>query len=310
MSVRRYLSPLRYPGGKARMAPFLGEMFAAQVSMMDVEVWIEPFAGGGGAGLTLLDADAVGEVWLTEKNPAIAALWRTLLSEPGRLAARVECATPDLRLWERARETVASVQGGSEVGDHELGFAALVLNRCSRSGIVAPRVGPIGGRTQSGRWTVASRWNGPALADRIRHIGSLASRVRIDEGDGVNAISELDESGIEDEVLVFADPPYLREGNRLYAHGMSPGDHQRLADALNACPARWMLTYDDEPSVWADLYPDRRVLAYRIANTANRARIARELAVFSDNLDLPPLLDLLPNAGATWMRVERLEAAA
>ena len=83
MSKRRYVSPLRYPGGKARMAPFLAEMFAVQTSFLDVEIWIEPFAGGAGAGLTLLDRGAVDEVWLTEKHPAIAAMWRSVLLEGG-----------------------------------------------------------------------------------------------------------------------------------------------------------------------------------------------------------------------------------
>lgn len=303
VSVRRYLSPLRYPGGKARMAPFLGEMFAEQVSAMDVEIWLEPFAGGAGAGLTMLDAGAVSEVWLTEKHPAIAALWRTILADDGALAARVEAAVPDLTIWEDARQTLAAAAAGPHgLDDFELGFAALVVNRCSRSGIVTPRVGPIGGKTQQGRWTLASRWNGPSLAERIRHLATLRGSIRFTEGDAVAAIADLDGSGIEDEVLAFVDPPYLREGNGLYANGMTAEDHQRLADALNASPARWMLTYDDEPAVAADLYPDRRVLAYRISNTANRQRIATEHAVFSDNLALPALLELLPGAEASWVR--------
>lgn len=61
MSTRRYLSPLRYPGGKARMAAALARVFAGQHSTMDVEVWMEPFAGGGGAGLHLLDNGDVAE---------------------------------------------------------------------------------------------------------------------------------------------------------------------------------------------------------------------------------------------------------
>ena len=285
------------------MAPFLGEMFAQQVAAMAVEVWLEPFAGGAGAGLTLLDAGAVGEVWLTEKNPAIAAMWRTVLTEGDALAAKVERTIPDLVTWEHARQMLAAAElGGLVLDDMELGFAALVVNRCSRSGIVAPRVGPIGGKSQDGRWTVASRWNGPALAERIRRLETLRGSIRFTEGDAIAAIAGLDGSGIEDEVLAFVDPPYLREGNRLYANGMSKTDHQRLADALNASPARWMLTYDDEPSVPEQLYPDRRVLAYRIPNTANRQRIATEYAVFSDNLALGPAPELLPGAEAAWVR--------
>lgn len=302
MSHRRYLSPLRYPGGKARMAGYLADMFADQVSCLDIEVWIEPFAGGAGAGLALLDADAVGEVWLTERNPAIAALWRTALADPAGLASRVEVTRPDLAMWDDARSLVTAATEGRRVEDSELAFAALILNRCSRSGIVAPRVGPMGGWNQDGKWTVASRWNGPALAARIHHLGTLARRIRFTEGDAVHAISDLGGSGIEDEVLVFVDPPYLREGNRLYAHGMSTGDHRRLAAALNSCPARWLLTYDDEPAVPRDLYPDRRVLAYRIPNTANRHRLATEYAVLSDNLAMSGLPELLPGSEATWVR--------
>jgi DNA adenine methylase len=284
------------------MAPFLGEMFALQVAAMDVEVWLEPFAGGAGAGLALLDAYAVCEVWLTEKNPAIAAMWRTVLAEGEALAATVERTVPDLAVWQHARQVIASAESGErDLDDMTLGFAALVVNRCSRSGIVTPRVGPIGGKSQDGHWTVTSRWNGAALAERIRHLSTLRHSIRFTEGDAIEAIADLDGSGIEDEVLAFVDPPYLREGNRLYANGMSEIDHRRLADVLNTSPARWMLTYDDEPSVAEELYPQQRVLAYRIPNTANRQRIATEYAVFSDNLVLPPALELLPGADVVWV---------
>jgi DNA adenine methylase len=308
MRSRRYVSPLRYPGGKARMAPYLEQMFAQQVSDMEVEVWLEPFAGGAGAGLSMLNDDAVGEIWLTEKNPALAALWRTMLTAPEVLSERVEQTTPDLGLWAWAREQVTRA-GCPGTSDADTAFAALVLNRCSRSGMVNPRVGPIGGKSQDGPWTLASRWNAPALAERIRHVGYLSSRIRFAQGDAVIAIADLAGSGIEDEVLVFVDPPYLREGNRLYANGMDADDHQRLADALNASPTRWMLTYDDEPTVAADLYPRRRVLAYRIANTANRARIATEHAVVSDNLVLPEPYELVAGAEATWVRAQPAAAA-
>jgi len=301
---RRYVSPLRYPGGKARMAPFLADVFAEQVGELAVEVWFEPFAGGAGAALTLLDADAVPEVWLVEKHPAIAAMWRTVLADGAHLAARVEAAVPDLALYAWARGVVAA--SGDEHDDADLGFAALVLNRCSRSGIVHPSSGPIGGKHQTGRWTVASRWNGPSLAERIRHVARLAPRIRFWQGDAVAALEELAGSGIEDEVLAFVDPPYLREGNRLYANGMSQHDHQRLADVLNVSPARWLLTYDDEPAVARDLYPERRVLAYRIANTANRVRIATEHAVLSPHLDLPVGLEMLPGAQVSWVRARDL----
>ena len=67
---------------------------------------------------------------------------------------------------------------------------------------------------------------------------------------------------------------------------MTEQAHQRLSQALNGTTARWVLTYDDEPLVSDVLYPQRRVIPYGIRNSANRARRAREFAVFSDNFDL------------------------
>ncbi|MCT2225018.1 hypothetical protein [Microbacterium paraoxydans] len=280
--AERYLSPLRYPGGKASIAPMLGDMFAGQMSDMPIEIWIEPFAGGAGAALGLVERDAVDEAWLVDANPAIAAFWATVLADGERLATQVERTVPTMRLWEDSR---ALLEAGDGVGTYELAFAAFIVNRCSRSGIVAPRSGPIGGRAQDGRWTISSRFNGCALADRIRRVHALRSRLRSHHADGIRFIEDVDESGICDEVVFFVDPPYLREGNRLYAHGMDRAAHQRLATALNGTAARWLLTYDNHPDVAGALYPERRVIPFGIRNTANQARQATELAVLSDNLE-------------------------
>lgn len=91
MSAQRYISPLRYPGGKARMAPALAEVFADQYGPMDIEVWMEPFAGGACAGLSLLAREQVESVWLVEKNRALAAFWQVLIGPDGpTLAEQVE----------------------------------------------------------------------------------------------------------------------------------------------------------------------------------------------------------------------------
>ena len=105
--------------------------------------------------------------------------------------------------------------------------------------------------------------------------------------DAIAAVTDLTGSGIEDEVFLFVDPPYIREGNRLYANGFTWADHVELAAALNASPAPWVLTYDDEPSVPDTLYPARRVFEFDIPHTANRQRIDREYLVISDAVALP-----------------------
>lgn len=294
------------------MAGFLGPLFNAQQGHMDIEVWVEPFAGGAGAALALLDADEIGDAWLTEKNPAIAALWRTILGDGHDFADRITHTRPTLDTWHTAIATIAARDTGEHIPDPDLAYAALIVNRCSRSGIIAPNVGPMGGRSQSGEWTVGSRFNGAGLADRIRRIHEFGDRLRFTEGDAIATIRDLDGTvGAEAEMLIFVDPPYIREGPRLYAHGMVQDQHVQLADALHATPARWLLTYDDHPDVPDVLYRDYRVLAFEIAHTANRQRIDWEYAVLSDNLDLRhgiPTTDgmpqLLPRGTARWIRSE------
>lgn len=299
MTARRYVSPLRYPGGKAAMTSWLTDLFAQQAGDLPVEVWLEPFAGGAGAALTLLDHDAIDEAWLVDANPGIAAFWHTVVSDGPALADLIEQTTPTLALYDASRSTLTDPTSADRF---HLGYAAFIVNRCSRSGIVAPTSGPMGGRTGSGDWSLSARFNAEALADRIRHVHSMRSRLRVHHGDGITFLEELGESGLSDEVLAFVDPPYIREGNRLYASGLDQAGHQRLADALNSTSARWVLTYDDEPVVADTLYPDRRVLGYDIRNTANKARVAREYAVFSDNVDVRGLSTPLRGLDATWVR--------
>lgn len=280
----------------------MAEVFQGQFGLMDVEVWVEPFAGGAGAGLHLLDSGVVEELWLTEKNRALAAFWRTVTTNSAELSARVRACQPDMRDWHAASDAVAAASGGEALDDLDLAFAALVVNRCSRSGMVHPQVGPMGGKDQRGRWHLRSRWNSDGLAARIDWIGRLGSRIRVSEGDAIGRVVELNGSvGIEEELLLFVDPPYLVQGNRLYADGMSFDDHKNLAHALTGCAARWLLTYDHDDRVFG-LYPDQRVLAYEIAHTANLRRVDEEYAVLSDNLAILDDQNLLATGASRWVQ--------
>lgn len=286
------------------MAPALARLLELQCTGMDVEVWVEPFAGGAGAGLWMLEMDVVPEVWLVEKHPALATFWQVVAREGEALAQLIERETPTLPRWHAARETVGRVLGGEMLDPMQVALAAFLVNRCSRSGIVAPRSGPIGGNRQDGAHKITDRWNGPALAERIRRIADHGrrGRLQVHHADAIDMIRDLPKSGIEDELFLFVDPPYLREGNRLYQKGMDDGLHTELAAALTACPSPWLLTYDNEPAVRERLYPTHRILQYRIANTANQRRMAWEYAVLGGTLIAPDRpFSLLPADGTEWV---------
>lgn len=295
----RWVSPLRYPGGKVRMAPWLADVFAHLVGPMDVEVWVEPFGGGAGAALMALESHGVPEAWVVEANPALGAFWETVTEEGERLAVRVERTVPTMALFEESRALVAAALAGEALDRWELGFAAFVVNRCSRSGMVSHNVGPIGGKRQAGKYKLASRFNGPRLAERIRAVAAFGRRLRVFAGDGIGYVEDLAGSGLEDEVFLFVDPPYLGVGDALYAQGLSWGEHERLAAALGACPAPWVLTYDSHPEV-LKLYPECEVVEFEAPHTAHRQGINTEYLVLPEGLPVP---DVHPLGKGDWWAV-------
>jgi DNA adenine methylase len=268
------------------MSKWLAEVFHTAATGMDVELWLEPFGGGAGAALMALDRHDVPEAWICETNVALAAFWQEVMDNGESFARRVASTTPALPSFWHARDTVATALAGEVIDRGDLAFAAFVLNRCSRSGMVTGNVGPIGGKKQAGRYSVASRWNGTALAERIRTVSSFGSRLQIRAGDGIAHIEDLAGSGVEDEVFIFADPPYIGVGNRLYAAGMDDDGHRRLAEALRGCPSPWVLTYDAHPDVLA-LYPGFAVREFAIPHAANRQGIGTEYLVAPGRLVLP-----------------------
>lgn len=306
----RYPSPLRYPGGKSKLAPYLARLLdSLPPGGFGVEVIIEPFAGGAGASLGAIESHDICEAWLVEANPALRAFWSQALSSTA-LADAVERTTVDLPMFMRARERVAAALAGEEQDQWELALAAFVVNRCSRSGMVMGGVGPIGGMGQSGRWTVGSRFNAGALADRLRRVAGhgMAGRVRLLDGDdGVSYLEGLEGSGVEDEVLALVDPPYTDVGARLYSCSMGVEGHERLARVLTGARWAWIATYDDSPQV-ARWYGSCRVVRFEAPHSVAARAVGSELLIAPWHMPLPggnPLgrgrWEALPDEGLTGL---------
>ncbi|MCW2744861.1 MAG: adenine methylase [Mycobacterium sp.] len=286
----RYLSPLRYPGGKARLAPYLGRLLSEQTHR-PVD-YAEPFAGGAGAALRLLMEEHVQRIHINDLNPGIAAFWRCVFQCTESFARRIESTSMTMDVWYESR---AVYQNPDHHSDFDLGFSTFALNRCNRSGILGAR--PIGGLDQLGRWKIDARYNGPTLANRVRVLGAYRNRVAISQQDGRSFISDL-ASG--PGVFFYVDPPYLVPGERLYMDPLGSADHEQLAEVLTAARAPWLLTYDVNDRVTASLYPGFRTLEFNIKHTAQRQHIGREYAVFSQDLRVPDV-DLINGASARWV---------
>jgi DNA adenine methylase len=288
----RYISPLRYPGGKARIASFATEILASQSPRP--RRYAEPFAGGAGSALTLLVGDHVDFIHINDLNPGIAAFWRCVFNQTKRLIKRIEDTEVSLDTWYRAREIYGNPR---RHGDLELGFATFFLNRCNRSGILNAR--PIGGLQQMGRWKIDARFNRDNLAERIAYIGSYRRRVELTELDARHFLAGL--SPHRRDVLVYVDPPYLGQGDDLYLDRLSAEDHHDLATKLQRSKLKWFLTYDADDRVTNELYVNFRCAEFDIKHTAQLNHMGTEFVVFADTIAVPDDLQVLATAKGRWV---------
>lgn len=286
----RYLSPLRYPGGKAKLGPYFSRLLASQ--RIDIETYCEPYAGGAGAGLHLLAADHVERVIINDLNPGVAAFWRTMLNDTDGFASRVDNAEVTVENWHQQRAIYLSPEGRD---DAELGFATYFLNRANRSGILNAR--PIGGLDQTGEWKIDARFNKADLTARIAAIGAYADRITVTQERATTLVPKLNRR--TRPVFLYVDPPYVAQGDELYMTVHDWDDHSRLAKQLLRSPHPWVLTYDNGDRI-RHLYPDVRCARFNISHTAQTQKVGKELMFFSRGLRVPDIR-ILQGREAKWV---------
>ncbi|GAA1180118.1 D12 class N6 adenine-specific DNA methyltransferase [Corynebacterium glaucum] len=286
----RYLSPLRYPGGKARLAPFLERIIESQLPIPTH--YAEPFAGGAGAALQLLHRGVVSKIHLNDLNPGIAAMWRAILDECCAFVQLIKTTPLDVNEWERQRDIYRNPIGRDDV---ELGFATFYLNRTNRSGIL--HAGPIGGHAQHGKWKLDARFNRATLVKRVETVATMREHIIVTELDGLDFLDGLRDFG--EDLFVYADPPYMVQGDGLYLHAFDEMAHIGLANKLQSISSPWLLTYDDDPRITEVLYRDGRCATFQIAHTAHKQHIGSEAIIFSEDLTLPDL-EVTSGRQALW----------
>jgi len=284
----RYLSPLRYPGGKGRLAKFVSNLLARQSPRP--KRYVEPFAGGAGVGLRLLVDEYVDEIVVNDLNPGIAAFWRAVFHRADDLLERLRSCEVTVEEWHRQRQVYLA----EPADDVDLGFALFYLNRTNRSGILDAR--PIGGYEQTGRWRIDARFDRSGLEQRLRALARYGSRVSVNELDGIDLIeSHLEEAA----TFIYADPPYLGKGDHLYLDTLRWEDHVRLAGLLRQ-GGRWLLTYDADPRVTDHLYHGLRCAEFSMSHSAAVQHVGQEYAVFAPSVDIADLSGL-GAAGARFL---------
>lgn len=237
----RYVSPLRYPGGKSALVRTLGQVI--EINDLRGCDYFEPFAGGAGAALKLLTEGLVDSVHLNDADPCIYAFWLSVLREPERFAERIMSVPLTIAEWRRQHRVCME---GDQAPSFDLGFATFYMNRCNRSGVLKG-AGPIGGYGQNGGWRLDARFRREMLAKRVLNLIPFRGKIRIHNMDALEFLPRVLPSGSRRrEVFVYLDPPYYENGRRLYMNFYERSDHRRLARyVLRQATLKWLMSYED-----------------------------------------------------------------
>lgn len=231
--VQESASPFRYPGGKG----FLSGYLFTQIDAIPGEekLYAEPFCGGAGAAMNLLEDGKVAEIHLNDADVRVYSAWRAIVLETERFLERIASSRVDVGEWHAARELLDCTEP-TGVYSFEVGFATYFINRTSRSGIVLGS-GPIGGYRQTGRWKIDARFYRESMSRRIAWIGQNRDRIHLTNDDALVFLARAAGRVPLERTLLFVDPPYVEAGSRLYLNAMSErGDGIR--DARTPAPHR------------------------------------------------------------------------
>lgn len=276
-----FLSPLRYPGGKRKLANFIRLLFY-QNDLLDGE-YAEPYAGGASVALSLLYGEFVTQVHINDIDPAVAAFWNVVLESTEELVKRIRDVTVTIAEWERQR----SVQESEDPDLIDLAFSTFFLNRTNRSGII--KGGVIGGKAQTGRWALDARFNKSDLIGRIEKVARYRSRIKTYQLDGAEFISCVLPS-LPPKALAYLDPPYYVKGGDLYEHHYRHEDHERIAALVGTIKQPWVVSYDYVPEI-EKMYEGYRQRLYGIHYSAQARYRGTEVMVFSPQLRIPEVVD-------------------
>lgn len=279
--MTRAFSPLRYPGGKQILARVLSKFI--QMNGREGGIYAEPYAGGCGAGLSLLFSEHISSLLINDADRSIYAFWWSILNETDAFLKLLRDTPRTVREWDKQRAIYTDSSG---VGLLELGFAAFYLNRCNRSGIIA-NGGVIGGRDQTGRWKIDARYNPQALSARISRIALYAHRIRLTNLDAIQFLRvHVSAAKTVERCFVYLDPPYHDKGSGLYLDYYDSDDHVALAHYLEEAQFLWVLTYDNVPAI-RRLYSTLRRSSFTLSYSAKERRTGNELMVFHPELKVP-----------------------
>jgi DNA adenine methylase len=265
------LSPLRYPGGKFKIYNKVKNLI--ETNELGDRTYVEPFAGGFGIGLGLLQDDVVQTAVLNDFDSHIYNFWDAVLNHTDDFLQIMTDAPVTIEERDRQKELYAA----NDTGSLRDGFATFFLNRVNFSGVITG--GPIGGFLQTGDYKLDCRFNKNEIAKKIQQLALLRDRIELFNCDA----SELVTQHLQDRIQTSffnIDPPYVAKGHRLYKNFFKEDNHRSLERVIaeHLGGSYWIVTYDDCDLIH-DIYKDYHMTGYDILHNAGGSVQGKEVVI-------------------------------
>jgi DNA adenine methylase len=281
-----FYSPLRYPGGKNKLSPFLAKI------CIDNKIhghYVEPYAGGASVALFLLLEGYVSRITINDKDRSIYAFWHSVLYYTDQLCTLIDQTEVSILNWHEQK----SIQRNKEHVDLlSLGFSTLFLNRTNRSGII--KGGAIGGLMQEGNYKIDCRFNKTEIKERIRSIAKHKDNIDLFNYDAINLIDIIQIKSENKNTIFYFDPPYYLKAESLYMNYYMDEHHKSVSEKIREIKnIHWIVSYDDNVNIEI-LYSNLPTKKYSFNHSAFSARAGKEILFFSGGLVQPDIENYNP----------------
>lgn len=283
-----FYSPLRYPGGKNKLAKFISNI------CVDNEInghYVEPYAGGASVALYLLLEGRVKKITINDLDRSIYAFWWSVLNRTDELCELIEKTDVTVKTWRTMKEVQNNKDASSLL---DLGFSTFFLNRTNYSGII--NAWPIGGLGQKGKYKIDCRFNKQELINRIRNIAEHKNNINLCNDDALDLIDRVKKDSKNSNTILYLDPPYYLKGPSLYMNFYKDGDHHDIANKVKEIKnIHWIVSYDNQEEIkklynWID---NERKIEFNVQHYAYKTKKAKEILLLSptfENVNFKPLL--------------------
>ncbi len=236
--------PLRYPGGKARVARLLLQYAPPHREYREV------FAGGAALFFQKRKAETS---WINDRHPGLYAFYVAVRDDFGEFADLCRKQTGDLRslfeYWANRRDLMEA-EGDSSILERAVQF--YFINRTVWGGRVVydPQ------RKSRLYFSNPQGWHN--LERRLERLALASAKLQ-----GVKITCLSFEQCLREctaDTFIYCDPPYIRDTlchptDKLYDRSFDEEHHRALASLLKDTPAKVMISYDDCPEA-RELYSD------------------------------------------------------